>query len=380
MPALSRPSKRRLLAVSHPAVVGVNQQPYAELQTLGWKVHLVVPSKWQHEYSQQTFAAARDPRLGAAVEPLPVLFRGRPQRHFYLVRPSHVIRRSRPDVVFLEQEPFSIAGFQWSTAAWRAGIPFGFQADENLNRSMPLAAQRIREWTLPRTAFIAARSPAAAALVRQWGAQGRVEIVPHPVPAWDPFPISSSDRVFTVGYAGRLVEEKGLRDLVAALALMKHPARLLAVGNGPMLPYLQDSEKVEVVTTCPHEEMPRAYARMDLLVLPSRRTPTWEEQFGRVLVEALHCGVPVLGSRTGEIQWVINTTGGGWTFEERDIIGLATILDTIATDPAARRNRALAGQAAVGQRFSMGAVTKQMDALLSDIVLEGGANTRTWPA
>ncbi len=53
-----------------------------------------------------------------------------------------------------------------------------------------------------------------------------------------------------------------------------------------------------------------------MLALPSRTTPTWKEQFGRVIVEALWCGVPVVGSDSGEIPWLIELTGGGLTFPE----------------------------------------------------------------
>ena len=45
--------------------------------------------------------------------------------------------------------------------------------------------------------------------------------------------------------------------------------------------------------------MPELYREMDVLVLPSRTTATWAEQFGKVLCEALLCGVPVVGSVVG---------------------------------------------------------------------------------
>src|SRR5256885_14855764 len=43
--------RRRLLVVSHPAVVSVNQEVYRELKRRGWDVTIVVPSRWRHEYS-----------------------------------------------------------------------------------------------------------------------------------------------------------------------------------------------------------------------------------------------------------------------------------------------------------------------------------------
>ena len=64
--------------------------------------------------------------------------------------------------------------------------------------------------------------------------------------------------------------------------------------------------------------MPALYREMDVLVLPSRTTPTWAEQFGKVLCEALLCGTPVIGSSSGEIPWVVTTTGGGLVYPEGD--------------------------------------------------------------
>ena len=49
--------------------------------------------------------------------------------------------------------------------------------------------------------------------------------------------------------------------------------------------------------------------RFDVLVGPSLTTPRWKEQFGRMLVEAMACGVPVIGSDSGEIPHVIGDAG-----------------------------------------------------------------------
>jgi glycosyltransferase involved in cell wall biosynthesis len=108
-----------------------------------------------------------------------------------------------------------------------------------------------------------------------------------------------------------------------------------------------------------------AYAQLDVLVLPSHTTPTWKEQFGRVLIEALWCDVPVVGSDSGEIPWLIGLTGGGLTFPEGDREALAARLVELRQAPELRRRLAATGRASVDRLFSVPAATDQLERLLA---------------
>jgi glycosyltransferase involved in cell wall biosynthesis len=103
---------------------------------------------------------------------------------------------------------------------------------------------------------------------------------------------------------------------------------------------------------------------MDVLVLPSRTTRDWAEQFGRVLVEALSCGVPVVGSDSGEIPWVVTTTGGGHVFPEGNVDELARVLGRLRADPAERTRLAERGRAVVKDVFTADACAVAMTALV----------------
>ena len=355
----------RLLVVSHASVLPVNQDVYARLGELGWDVRLVVPSRWRHEYATEPFAPVAAPGLGERLLPLPVLFPGLPQRHLYRVRVGAIVRRLAPQVAFLEAETFSIPARQWGRALHRAGVPFGVQADENLDRPLPALARALERGTLRDAAFVAARSPTAGERARRHGAAGAIDLVPHAVPRWEAA-ASTRDGVFTVGYAGRLVPEKGLRELAAATGRLGPETRLLLVGDGPLRAELALVPGVEVLTGVAHERMPEAFARMDVLALPSRTTERWAEQFGRVLVEALWCGVPVVGSDSGEIPWVINSTGGGVVVPEGDEPALAAALQGLRDDPSRRATLAATGRAAVERLFSVGTAAAALDRLLVD--------------
>jgi glycosyltransferase involved in cell wall biosynthesis len=365
-------ARPRALVVSHPCIVPVNQSVFNVVAECGWSVDLVVPARWKHDYAEGEVAPGRLPDLKARFLPAPVALPGQPQRHLY--RPgvtSKVLDKPAPAVAFLEEETFSVPAFQWGVACRRRGIPFGVQADENLDRPLPLPAQLLRAWTLRNAAFVAARSPKAKEMVERWGARGRVEVIPHAVPLWDTVPRPGAAEVFTIGFAGRFVEEKGLRDLVSAAHRLTGQTRLLLTGNGPMREELsgvaQNGLEVEIVSDISHDDMATAYARMDILVLPSRTTPTWAEQFGRVLVEALWCGVPVIGSDSGEIPWVITSTGGGMVFPEGDVEALAGRISHLRADAALREDLARTGRASVERLFGVEAVGRLLDDVLREV-------------
>jgi glycosyltransferase involved in cell wall biosynthesis len=179
---------------------------------------------------------------------------------------------------------------------------------------------------------------------------------------------SVNGRAFTVGFAGRLTEEKGVQDLIRAVGLIAPPVRLLFVGDGPLRDAVNgtalEHAEVDVWTDFEHERMPEAYAEMDVLVLPSRTTTRWMEQFGRVIVEALWCGTPVVGSDSGEIPWVIQSTGGGRIFPEGDVGSLARVLMELRDRPEERGSLARQGREAVERLFSLDAAAAALDAAL----------------
>jgi glycosyltransferase involved in cell wall biosynthesis len=362
--------------ISHPAVVSVNQEVYRELDRRGWNVEIVVPDRWRHPYSSGDVKPQALPGLDAALLPTRVAFPGQPQRHLYLVRPGAVIARTRPDVAFIEAEPYALVATQWGRAFARRRIPFGVQAYENIDRPLPAPVRWLRSRVLARAAFVAARSDTAGRLARSWGARGAVGLAPPAVPGWDEV-AERPRRTFTVGFAGRLVESKGLMDLLAAARTLSEPIELLFIGDGELKERLAGQpvpgSRARVLDDLRHEQMPEAYRRLDVLVLPSRTTATWKEQFGRVIVEALWCGVPVVGSDSGEIPWLIGLTEGGLVFPEGDRAALAERLQRLRVSPELRRNLAASGRSAVERLFSVPAATDSLERLLSGALASSGA-------
>jgi glycosyltransferase involved in cell wall biosynthesis len=157
-----------------------------------------------------------------------------------------------------------------------------------------------------------------------------------------------------VGYLGRFVPEKGIRVLMEALRRMQREWRALFVGGGPLEPELlafagEHAGRVHVQTAIDHTHVPDWLNAMSVLAAPSRTTARWREQFGRMIVEAMACGVPVVASDSGEMPFVVGPAGV--VVPEGDAAALAAALDRLAGDAALRASRAACGLARVRETF-----------------------------
>ena len=131
--------------------------------------------------------------------------------------------------------------------------------------------------------------------------------------------ISENQKV--IGYVGRFVKEKGIKDLVQAFLKLDLEAILIFIGDGQLRNYLEETSKnhknIIVLPMQKSEDLAYYYKLMDVLVLPSKTTKSWKEQFGRVLIEAMACGTKLIGSNSGAIPEVIDDYGT--IFKEGDI-------------------------------------------------------------
>jgi glycosyltransferase involved in cell wall biosynthesis len=142
----------------------------------------------------------------------------------------------------------------------------------------------------------------------------RLSIIPNGVDT-GAFAPASSEREPIVLYVGSLIERKGLRHLLPAFAGVLEcipEAMLVVIGEGPQKRDLQAlaqsigiSGKVTWLPFMQQEDVRRWMQRARVLVLPST-----EEGQGVVLLEAMACGTPVVGSRVGGIQDVITPDVG----------------------------------------------------------------------
>jgi glycosyltransferase involved in cell wall biosynthesis len=135
------------------------------------------------------------------------------------------------------------------------------------------------------------------------------------------------------------------------------------IGDGPeedalvrLAETLGVRDRVTFLGYIDHAEMPAYLATLDALVLPSETQPDWKEQFGRVIIEALACGTPVVGSDSGAIPGLIHDTDGGLVFPEQDDEALADRLRALVDNPERRRTLARRGREVVLEKYSHSAL------------------------
>ena len=170
--------------------------------------------------------------------------------------------------------------------------------------------------------------------------------------------------VFTIGYLGRFVEEKGVLDLLKAASQIKSNFNLLMIGSGKLKYKINAegrrfgiSEQIRFLDNIPSYQVPDYLNCMDCLVLPSHTTKKWKEQFGRVLTEAMSCEVSVIGSNSGEIPNVIGDCG--LIFKEGDADDLSSKIKLLINNIDLRRELAKKGRQRVLDNFTQEIVARK---------------------
>ncbi len=350
----------KVLMISKACYLATYRRKLEELAALGVDLTLLVPPYWRFGPRQAPLEPGNDRGYRLVVQN--PRFNGNPHLHFYPGL-GRLLDEIRPDLVHIDEEPYDLLTFLAVRAAQSRGIKALFFTWQNLKRSFPVPFGLFEAYVLEHADAAIAGGAEAAAVLRAKGFARPLYVIPQfgVDPEVFPYQEKVSEPPFTVGYAGRLVPEKGLTVLLEAAASLEGDFRLLLVGDGPLRQELaiaaQDKElgqRMEFKGNVPSEQMPQVLAEMDALVLPSLTTPRWKEQFGRVLIEAMACGVPVVGSSSGEIPQVIGDAG--LVFPEGDAGALAAALGRLASDPKLRSELAQRGRGRVLAHYTQAKV------------------------
>jgi glycosyltransferase involved in cell wall biosynthesis len=375
------PESTRLCVVSHACVIDVNQKIYRELERLGYAITIVVPNRWRHSHAVGKIVPHRLQGFNGRIVPLEIVKPGSVPLHAYAARLRSLLETSDTQALYIEEEPYSVAAFQWTRAARQAGVPSLFDTRQNIAKIYPLPFRLSERYVWRHSRAAVCLSESVEDSLRSRGYVGRTHIVPLATDVDEFSPGRGNDGLrqalsladSTIGFLGRLVPEKGIAVLLDAFAHLRreNQVSLLCVGGGPMAQRCRAQPGVVVVEGVEHSAVPDYLRLMDVVVLPSLTTSRWKEQFGRVAMEAMACGVPVVGSDSGEIPTVFSKVGGGVTFPEGDSRALAAEIRSLLSDPQARRQLGEQGRDGVSRYFSLPAVASELVAAL-DAELRAG--------
>ena len=383
-------SELKILVASHTYIVDLNCEKFRTLAQLepGIEVTVVVPKRWKPGGVQNRIVEPKGWQDGSfRVVPISNFSQNNQGLLTFGWDMVKLLRQFRPQVIQVEQGAKGLAYAELITLNRLLGLKAKnlFFTWWNLPYELKFPVSLLEAYNLKNTDGVVSGNQDGADILRDRGYTGPIRVMPQlgvdeslfrpqPQPElMDRHGIKPED--FVVGFVGRFVEEKGLLTLVDALGQLKgspQPWKCLLLGRGPLKETLEAKvaalgigDRVIWVESVPHDDVPRYINLMSTLVLPSETTYRfktmtsvgWKEQFGHVLIEAMACQVPVVGSDSGEIPHVIQDAG--LVFPEGQAGDLADRLRQLLTQPELRTELGKRGYQLAMERYTNRALAQQ---------------------
>jgi glycosyltransferase involved in cell wall biosynthesis len=304
------------------------------------------------------------PNPGYELRVEPIRFNG----NFHLFHWRHlgrVLADVRPDVVHLDEEPYNLATALGVRAARKVGARIVFFTWQNLLRRYPPPFNMFEQLAFRASSYAIAGNAEAVDVLRAKGYRGPTTIIPQF--GVDPELFSPGEAAPdppTIGFIARLVEEKGVFVLLDALAGLHGNWRLHVVGSGPLRQRAHQrahalglAERIVWEPGVPSTQVPRRLRQFAILVQPSLTRHNWKEQFGRAVMEAMACGIPVVCSDSGEVPHVVGDAG--IVVREADPAALRAALARLLDDEELRRRLGQRGRTRVLECFTNQRIAEQ---------------------
>ncbi len=385
----------RVLAVDHTAGIPPFRRKFAAIAAHpGIELTVLAPSRWVENY--RVVGASPSDTEGYAFRTAPVGWPGYENRAFFRAGIGPALRAVRPDVLHLWEEPFSVIALQTLLLAsiWAPRARAIFFSSDNLSGGFRYSYRpsafyaAVERYVHKRCAMGTAVSEEVTGVLREKGFSRPIEVIPHGLDLTD-YPADATGGAGQVGsrtprevvrarlgleppivgFVGRLLHQKGIDLLLRAVASLPPPRpSLVLVGDGPyrgelegMVEALGLGDSTRFLSSAGHGEVPELLSMIDVLVLPSRSTPRWKEQFGRVLIEGMAAGCAVIGSSSGAIPEVLGDAGV--VFEEERSDDLAKAIQRVLGDTSLVQALRVRGRQRVRESYTWDAVADRVVAM-----------------
>ena len=375
-------SARRLLTIGHSYVISANRRLAHEMAVQGggkWDVTAVAPARYRADLGRVSARpfdgeASRLQTVEVHLDRVP---------HLMWYAGLAPLLESKWDLVHCWEEPYIFAACEVARQAPRESklVMATFQ---NLSKQYPWPLSSFERSSMNRAdAWIAFGQTVHQSLGTRKGYAGKPSRVIPPGVDVDRFRSDPEARAsirarlgwpaddFVVGFLGRFVPEKGIPLLLDALRSSAGPWRAIFVGGGPLQPAIEEFAaahrgRVHIANGVPHDAVPEWLNAMSCLCAPSQTTAAWREQFGRMLIEAMACGVPVIASNSGEMPFVVEDAG--LVLPEDDVRAWTAALDRLSADEELRGELRARGVARVNERFTWPIVARAHLAFFDDLL------------
>jgi glycosyltransferase involved in cell wall biosynthesis len=366
--------KLKLLSIAHSYVVALNRRLVNEIAHLGsdeWEVTAIAPTLMKGDL--RTTTLEEDLPSAYQLEPIPTYFSQYIHFMLYDWRLKEILQQDW-DLIHAWEEPYILSGAQ--IAKWsNSKSPLIYATFQNYSKNYPPPFNLVEKYSMSRSAgWIGFSDTVIKALEHRQGYQLPWRKIPPGVDTSVFYPCSETKQKLltqldweqghslVIGFLGRFVPEKGLELLMQVLNQLSIPWRALFVGTGPLEQRLKlwaepYGDRIRICTHVKHNQVPQYLNAMDVLCAPSQTIPNWREQFGRMLIEAMACGVPVIGSDSGEIPYVLE--GAGRVIGEKDTAAWITAIAELLESPTLRQEMREKGLEKARNVYAWGKVAEQ---------------------
>lgn len=270
----------------------------------------------------------------------------------------------RPELIQIEEEPWSRAASTTAALARRLHIPYFVLTRESLPASHGAMGRLRRSSVLRHARGLIAVNDLAGKLVARQQPSLALQVIPQvgvPVPLQGSRPARAG---LTIGFFGRLLPEKGLDLVFRAGVKLIGRWTIVVVGTGPAQEELEGlaerlgiAGRVTWFGALPRNRVDEIWPLLDCVVLPSRTAPHWVESVPRAAVEAMANGVPVIASSAGALPETLGQAG--LIVPEENVDAIAEALQRLHDEPAERERLAAEGRRRVMNGYTDAAIAEK---------------------